>query len=129
MEAKKPPKEPGASDGLAPRTAKKLCSGVKELANRLSVSRGLIYKEIKAGRLRPIKVGRRTLFVEEEIRRYLADRGAGAEGDFTMSWSMSDYGYPLPFIEVAHDLEQRRSYLWLLVIACAAALAAIAGIG
>jgi excisionase family DNA binding protein len=129
MESKQPPKEPcsgaGDSDGLEPREPpKKLCYGVKELARALGVSRGFIYKEIAAGRLRPIKLGRRTSFTVEEVRRYLADCPRGPKSDSALSWSVSGHGYPWAFTGIGLNLRQHRSYRRPLMIAVAAALAA-----
>jgi len=45
------------------------CFSVKEFCFRNSIGRTTAYKEIKAGRLHPKKVGKRTLIsVEEEVR-------------------------------------------------------------
>jgi excisionase family DNA binding protein len=50
----------------------------------LGYRRSAIYEMIKAGRLRPVKVGKFTRFYQSELRRYLDDntrpyRGVAAE--------------------------------------------------
>lgn len=36
------------------------------------MSRSVLYAEIKAGRIQPVKVGRRTYFTSDELQRYVA---------------------------------------------------------
>src|SRR5262249_44178749 len=52
-------------DGLAYR--------IPEAAARIGVGRTKLLEEISAGRLRAVRVGRRVLVTERELRRYLAD--------------------------------------------------------
>jgi excisionase family DNA binding protein len=44
---------------------------VEEAARIIGVSRSVIYKHIKAGTLRAVKDGARTLFTMTELRRYV----------------------------------------------------------
>jgi excisionase family DNA binding protein len=44
----------------------------RQAAERLGVSRSLIYDEMRAGRLRALKVGRRTVILATDIEAYLA---------------------------------------------------------
>lgn len=49
----------------------RLAFSIDELAKSTGVGRTTIYEQIKAGRLRPVKCGKRTLVPEEEARRWL----------------------------------------------------------
>ena len=44
---------------------------VSDVLTRLSIRKTLLYSLIAAGELRPIKLGRRTLFAESEIASWL----------------------------------------------------------
>jgi excisionase family DNA binding protein len=48
---------------------------VKEFCRRNGLGRTTVYNEIKEGRLRPKKVGRRTLISHEEEQRWFAQDG------------------------------------------------------
>jgi excisionase family DNA binding protein len=48
---------------------------IKEFCRRNGLGRTTVYSEIKAGRLRPKKVGRRTLISREEEQRWFAQDG------------------------------------------------------
>jgi excisionase family DNA binding protein len=49
---------------------------VTEAARRLSVSRSLLYQELRSGRLRPVKIGHLTRIRLEELDRYLREQEA-----------------------------------------------------
>ena len=49
-----------------------------EAAEKLGIGRTLLYDEIKAGRLHPVRIGRRTLLTQAELDRYLLARQAEA---------------------------------------------------
>jgi predicted DNA-binding transcriptional regulator AlpA len=44
---------------------------VADLVDELGLSRSKLYTEIKAGRLKPRKIGRKTIFLVDDVRRYL----------------------------------------------------------
>lgn len=46
---------------------------VKAACERLDISRGFFYAQVKAGRLRVSKLGARTLVRQAEIERFLAE--------------------------------------------------------
>lgn len=48
--------------------------GVKEAAKLLGISRSSIYALMKSGLLKAVRIGRRTLFTEEELRGLLVNR-------------------------------------------------------
>ena len=50
----------------------KLAYTVDELVAATSIGRTKIYYEMKAGRLRPAKIGDRTIFAVKEVERWLA---------------------------------------------------------
>ena len=54
-----------------PTNSQRLAYRIDELAALLGVSRSFIYLEIGAGRLHPIKLGRCTVLLAEDVRRYL----------------------------------------------------------
>lgn len=50
---------------------------IPEASKRLGgLSRSIIYLEIKAGRLRTVKIGGRTFIAEAELARYVAELSA-----------------------------------------------------
>lgn len=51
---------------------------VDEAIKRLTVSRTTMYELIKAGEIRPFKIGRKTLIPEAELRRFIDARMAQA---------------------------------------------------
>lgn len=51
---------------------------ITEITNRFTLHKTKIYDLIKAGELRPVKLGRKTLFVEAEINDWIADRIAAS---------------------------------------------------
>lgn len=57
------------------------CFSLEEFCFRNGIGRTTAYKEIKEGRLRPKKVGKRTLISIEEEARWLSD--APAFGEFS----------------------------------------------
>ena len=50
----------------------RLAYTVPQLAEATGVGRTTLYEEIRSGRLRPVKVRRRTIITVEEARRWLA---------------------------------------------------------
>ncbi len=50
----------------------KAAYSVDEACELLSIGRTLLYTEIKAGRLRPVKCGRRTLIPHAELEAFIA---------------------------------------------------------
>ncbi len=44
---------------------------VKEAGARLRISKATLYKIIKSGEIKPVKIGKRTLFTEEELNRFI----------------------------------------------------------
>jgi hypothetical protein len=53
------------------RAPSKLAFSVKETVSATSISRSALYYDIAAGRLRPRKRGSNTIFLVDELRRYL----------------------------------------------------------
>lgn len=51
--------------------APKLAFSIDELCDATGVRRNLIYDEIKAGRLKSRKLGRRTIILDEDARSWL----------------------------------------------------------
>jgi excisionase family DNA binding protein len=49
-----------------------LTYSIEEARKVTGVGRTVLYEEIKAGRLRAVKRGRRTLILAEDLRRWLA---------------------------------------------------------
>jgi excisionase family DNA binding protein len=47
---------------------------IKDICRDLGVSRSLIVKEIKLGRLRTCRIGKRVIILEEQLREYLSSR-------------------------------------------------------
>lgn len=64
---------------MTDKSTDRLCVTIEEATRLLSVGRSSIYNEIKAGRLRALKLGRRTVIATTELRRYLD--GLPATGD------------------------------------------------
>lgn len=56
----------------------KLAFSVDEAGDLLGLSRATLYEEIKYGRLKPFKVGKRTLFSRSSLNQYITDREAEA---------------------------------------------------
>jgi len=46
---------------------------VNEVLRLLKISRANLYRLIKEGQIRPIKIGDRTLFTEKELNRFIED--------------------------------------------------------
>ena len=55
-----------------------LAHTVDEAMRRLTVGRTTMYELIKAGEIRPFKIGRKTLIPEAELRRFIDARMAQA---------------------------------------------------
>ena len=55
-----------------------LASTIPTACSRLGIGRTLIYDLIKQGRLRPIKLGSRTLIPETELHRLITEQLTGA---------------------------------------------------
>jgi excisionase family DNA binding protein len=78
------PKPVDPADQVAPKTpgSTQAFPGaitVDGFCHRFSIGRTTFYAEVKAGRIRPVKVGRKTLIPEAEVERWLASLSA-AEG-------------------------------------------------
>jgi len=50
---------------------------IEASAKILSIGRSSLYGLIASGKLRPVKIGRRTLIPDDTIRRFVADLRAG----------------------------------------------------
>ena len=46
---------------------------IKEVAELLRVSKPTVYRMMKDGKIKPVKLGGRTLFKESELNRFIAD--------------------------------------------------------
>ncbi len=57
----------------------KLAYSIAELPELISLGRSQIYEEIRAGRLRTVKSGRRTLVLAEDLRSWLLSLSGPAE--------------------------------------------------
>ena len=55
-----------------PTLSKPLANRIPRAAKRADVSRATIYNQIKAGRLRAVKVGARTLILEDDLQLWLS---------------------------------------------------------
>ena len=51
-----------------------LASTIPDTCRRLGIGRTLVYDLIKQGKLRPIKLGARTLIPESELERLITDQ-------------------------------------------------------
>ena len=51
---------------------------MKDLLSRVPISRSTIYLEIRAGRLKPLHIGRRVLFEPDTVEAWLAAHRGGA---------------------------------------------------
>jgi len=51
-----------------------LASTIPDTCRRLGIGRTLVYDLIKQGKLRPIKLGTRTLIPESELQRLITDQ-------------------------------------------------------
>ena len=58
----------------------KLAYSIAELPELISLGRSQIYEEIRAGRLRTVKSGHRTLVLAEDLRSWLLSLSGPAEG-------------------------------------------------
>jgi excisionase family DNA binding protein len=57
-------------------TAVPLAHTIPQSCARIGLGRSTLFDLIKAGAIKPIKVGRRTLIAETELQRYVAERMA-----------------------------------------------------
>ena len=57
---------------VAEITTTKLAFTVTELANEIGVSRSQLYRFVGSGHLRARKLGSKTVFLAEDVRRFLA---------------------------------------------------------
>lgn len=60
---------------FAPTVAQRLIA-IPETLNRTSLCKTALYERIKAGELRPIKLGKKTVFAEAEIDAWVSQRMA-----------------------------------------------------
>jgi excisionase family DNA binding protein len=56
---------------MRPNTGGKLAYAIADLPELVSLGRSHLYEEIRAGRLRTVKAGRRTLVLAEDLRAWL----------------------------------------------------------
>lgn len=68
-ESKAVPVMPMVQESMRP-----MAYGVREASKLLGISRTSIFALMKAGILKAVHIGRRTLFTEEELRALLANR-------------------------------------------------------
>jgi excisionase family DNA binding protein len=54
-----------------PPSPGRMALSVSEFCDACSISRSLFYQEVKAGRILPLKVGKRTLIAATEAHRWL----------------------------------------------------------
>ena len=57
-----------------------LVNQIPVACSRLGIGRSLLYELIKAGRIKAIKIGNRTLIPESELRRLVAEQLEEAAG-------------------------------------------------
>lgn len=57
-------------DNISPATTAR---SIAETARQLGVSMGFLRLEIARGKLRPTRLGRRVLILDQELRRYLSE--------------------------------------------------------
>ncbi len=67
-----------ASQTVTPQGAPRLIA-IPETLNRTSLCKTALYERIKAGELRPIKLGKKTVFAESEISEWVNKRLASRE--------------------------------------------------
>jgi excisionase family DNA binding protein len=46
---------------------------VAETAGKLRISRAMVFKLVRQGKLRPVRIGTRTLFAGSELERFIAE--------------------------------------------------------
>jgi hypothetical protein len=61
-------------------TSQRVAWSLAEIAESMNLSIGFLRNEVRRGKLNVKKFGRRTLVLDEELRRYLAE-GSPKEGD------------------------------------------------
>ena len=66
-----PPVGPAMGPANADLIKRRLTVSVRETCDAVGVSRSLLYEEIAAGRLKTIKIGRRTLLAVADIQAWL----------------------------------------------------------
>ena len=59
---------------MTKRTQIPLANTINDSCSRLGIGRTLLYDLIKQGKLRPIKLGSRTLIPESELQRLISDQ-------------------------------------------------------
>ena len=69
---------PAAWPPTPPTDQHRIAYGIQEAPAIVGVSVRTLYDEIKAGRLKPTKVGRRTIIARTELERWVAARTADA---------------------------------------------------
>jgi excisionase family DNA binding protein len=70
---------------MQPDTSGKFAFSIADLPGLVSLSRSHIYEEIRAGRLRTVKAGRRTLVLAEDLRAWLQSLNDPSNGPFGSS--------------------------------------------
>jgi len=58
-------------------TGERLGWSVPEISTSLPLSEGFIRKEIKSGALKSRRIGRRIIVLDNDLKAYLLERGAG----------------------------------------------------
>ena len=59
---------------MHPTNTAPLAHRIPDACNRLGIGRSMLYELIKAGELRTIKIGTRTLVPEADLQKIIADR-------------------------------------------------------
>ena len=59
---------------MHPTNTAPLAHRIPDACNRLGIGRSMLYELIKAGELRTIKIGTRTLVPEADLQKVIADR-------------------------------------------------------
>ncbi len=59
-----------------PPAAQTIAYSIAQLAGVIPIGRTMIYEEIRAGRLRKAKIGRRTVILADEVERWLSAHAA-----------------------------------------------------
>jgi excisionase family DNA binding protein len=77
---------------MRPDTSGKLAYAIAELPELVSLGRSHIYEEIRAGKLRTVKVGRRTLVLAEDLRAWLLSLDRAADSATRLRGLPRDHG-------------------------------------
>ena len=69
---------------------------IRQATNVVGIGRTLLYAEIREGRLRTRKIGRRTLLLRDDLRSWLDATPLARPGAASASADKSESGLPLP---------------------------------